>query len=372
MEINYCPEIREDIYLNDLYKKKANNGYYIVGCFAEDTFLLIKQDKIKYYQKFFEKLNGKNSIDDLEKYGFGSKVNISNTIHLLEKRGFIKGILGKKHFSEAELFSVNLKKICISYKSEIIPLICKYLVKCYKYILILSIFILIFLLYISNGISDILKKNFVIEELFSVKGCLYTLLFTPLTFGIHEISHRITGIYFGLKQGEISICMFLGFIPMIYIKQKGIYSLERNSIIKVVCSGIASNLLVAIIFTSLAFFIKNEILLYFAFSNIKLVYMNLFPMSLSDGYFLLCILLKMPNLRMFMYRFIIHPKSICRLRDIEKLIVGIMTLIMFAIIAGEIFVILFFVREEARIVITIIMFIVYYLFLRYIGKNKFM
>lgn len=193
-------------------------------------------------------------------------------------------------------------------------------------------------------------------------------LLTPIMFIFHELAHRIAGIALGLKEGVISVVMYLGFIPMVYVKQKGIYSLNRKNIITVICAGIAANLLIGIGLLLLFNIWHYNILYYVAITNFRMIYINMLPISLTDGYFLLCILMKSPNIRMYMYKVLVNPKAILQLEKKEKIMVGCMLISFLLITFFELFWALTFIPLKIRIVVIFMILMVYAFCLNKKGK----
>lgn len=130
---------------------------------------------------------------------------------------------------------------------------------------------------------------------------------------LHEVAHSVTSIRFDLEIEKISLILYYGFIPMFYVKQKNLYSLPNKKILKILTSGVMFNFFLVVCFWILYILQPNIYFLVIIWTNIKLIYSNLIPLSLTDGYFMLCILLKKPNIRLNMYRIFANPKLFFRI-----------------------------------------------------------
>ncbi len=364
-------ELREDIYYNDIYSKGNGKGYYIIGCISQDSQLLVKENKIAQYKDILKKFNGENISNLIEK-GCKNEKELQKLIKLFKEKGFLKGYENIIIFNEVNM--VSLKILNIKLRSEKIweQVICKILINLYKYFL-LVVTILVLLMY-----EEQKQKNEFFQALnifgfsntiaLGTKEYIYVFLLTPIMFIFHELAHRIAGIAMGLKEGTISFVMYLGFIPMIYVKQKGIYSLNRKDIITVICAGMAANLLIGISLLLLYNIWHFNILYYVAIANFRMIYINMLPISLTDGYFLLCILMKSPNIRMYMYKVLVNPKVILRLERKEKIMVVCMLISFLLITFFELFWALTFIPLKIRMVVIFIILITYTICLNKKGK----
>ena len=378
MDKEYCPKLREDLFLNDLYTTKSEDGYYVIGCYSEDSHMLVRENRISFYKKFFSQLDGSKSIEYLSNMGFGTIENIAKMIGMLMNKGFIEGYHNKGNFNEVQSMSINIFKIDAPYKKKSTVSLCKMLVKAYKYVLLIAVLFLLVLLFSENGeccIKELLsgltsqnQKNGV--NMTGVIWYIYVFLLTPVFFVFHEAAHRITGIANGLKEGLISFALFLGFMPMFYVRQKCIYSLERKKIVPVVLSGVLANLLLGIIMLDFSFLLDSHLLFYFALANIRMIYVNMLPLSLTDGYYLWCILSKNPNIRLDMYRVLANPKVFKNLNKKQKVFMLVALFAMAAIISVELFWLLSFLVMGLRILVLCILVAAYFGFMHFFSKTK--
>lgn len=362
MEDIFRPVLRQDIYINDLYKNES----YIIGCYSQDSHFLLNKNKVSYYKSFFNKLDGKNDLLSLSNMGFGSIAEIEKIIEILKNKGFIENFENINTFNEAEIMSIKFKDFNFTIHEKYSK-VCESIRKLYKYILLIVLMILCIIMCIT-------KFNFInnvhINDYNGTFTYIIINLLTPIIFIFHEVAHRITGISYGLKTGNLSIVLFLGCIPLIYVKQKAIYSLERKKLIQVLLSGILANLLLGFIFFIFAIIYNNNLLYYFVICNFRIVYMNLLPISLTDGYFITCILLKTPNIRLYMYKLLANPKFFFQLKYKERIFSITMLIIMIVIIYSELFWFLSFIKYIPRIIITFITCFVYIIILHKISRKK--
>lgn len=367
-------KIKSDVYINDIYTNEEK-GYYIIGCYSNDSFFLVKEEKIKYYMNLFSFLNGEYTIEELEQLGLGSKINLEKLVSKLKYYGLIEGYDKKEIFSEVNIMTLNIYEKKVSFKNDKIKKYSDILVnnygKCICTLLII-LSVMIFLLSYKNRLFklwDMTRYINISEQYNGVVCYLIILLFTPLALIIHEVGHRIVGIKNDLYEGKIAIVMFMYIIPLMYVKQKNIYSLKRKRIIQVIISGVASNLLIGILSLVVALITNNIFVFYFAMANLKLIFINLLPFSLSDGYFLLSVILRIPNIRMYMYQIINKPKTIIKRPMRERFLIIVSVLLMIGNIFLEINWLCSFISIKYRLIIVIIVNIGYLLILRNKAKK---
>lgn len=357
MEDTFSPVLRKDIYFNDLY----GNENCIFGCISQDSYALLKKSKLSYYKEFFDNLDGSNDLLNLSNMGFGSIEEIGKVIVSLQKKGFLEGYPNISTFNEAEVMSIKIKEFNFTI-DEKYQNICIFIRKSYKYIMVLMCFILIYILKKSDYV-------FSYENNFNYYNGTYVYiivnLLTPIAFIFHEIAHRITGRSYGLETGSMSVALFWGCIPMFYVKQRAIYSLKRKKFLQVLIAGILGNILLGSICLIFAILFQSTVLYYFAICNYRMIYVNLLPISLSDGYFIMCILSKTPNIRLYMYKVLVNPKFIFQIGFREKVFCILMILFMFVIIYFEIFWFLSFIYYfSVRVCASIVFFLIYMIIIR--------
>ena len=174
---------------------------------------------------------------------------------------------------------------------------------------------------------EISSQSFSVEKAMSsdgvfgtVRGRLYYYLLSYLLmfpmFILHEMSHVTMASKYGLVENQFCIALYLGFIPMYYIRMRGIYTVSTGKRIAIMLAGPLVNIFVGIVFYMTFKYSGNGIMLSLAQSNIRIGMVNIVPLSLTDGYYLLCSILGQINLRKKYYLFM--GSLFCR-RKIIKL-----------------------------------------------------
>ena len=122
---------------------------------------------------------------------------------------------------------------------------------------------------------------------------------------------------------------------MFYVKNKNIYTLDRKGVGSVLLAGVYMNLLLTFACLNSYIVFENDFFKIMALSNIRIIIVNLWPLNLSDGYYILSLLKKNPNMRMKMHCAIAEPKILFSLDSGERNYIIISVLVMVFMISIE-------------------------------------
>lgn len=314
VDVNYKPKVRDDIYYSDIYMN-GEDGYWIIGSKENDSQLIIKNNKINVFKRLFNIMDGKNSIKDIEDMGFADSNELIKIVKSIANKGLLEGCDNKEQFNEVERFSLKIWRHDFRDYSEKIQNICGYLTNIFKG---LSILIIIFSLYIISQKYYLLKDITIVKAIqFSdnsfmstIIGYLLINMGTYILFFFHEGAHAVVAIKNKIRPHYVAFVLYLGFLPMCYVKIKNIYTLKRKDMYAVLLAGVKMNLILGLIFMDFYLLSENNLCKLFSISNFKMFYMNLIPLSLTDGYFVFGLLFRTPNTRMNFYKILASPKLI--------------------------------------------------------------
>ena len=162
---------------------------------------------------------------------------------------------------------------------------------------------------VATGFFLLLEHHSAIEaELFqaghswSVWGCTLFGLAMTLSLLAHELAHGFTATWLGLRPRQFAAVAYLAVMPIFFLKIPGIYTLSPGQRVQVWISGVWINLTIAstaLIATQIVTMpvLYEQVLTGLAVSNGFIVAWNLVPFLPTDGYFIMCTLLKKPNIR---------------------------------------------------------------------------
>lgn len=360
------PEMLKDIYFNPLFIDRDGEGYYVVGSCTSDSYLLVPPNRVPLYMKFVEFFDGTHSIREACSMGFGNSEDIEKIMEMFRNYGFLKGSKKFSSFNEVKNFSVNLCSWQKTSWSEYMIKFAKQVSKfSYKDILILlTIFSFIILITsYDNLINNKYGFDTIFQNLLSFKNYFYINIAMIPMFILHEFGHVIKSISYELGGIRVTFSLFWYLIPMVYIEHKNLYFLERKKILAVILAGIVTNVLLCLICLILYIILRWQIFLIMACANFRIVYLNILPITLSDGYFAFGVISSTPNIRLNMYRTVANPKYIFKLKNKEKFFVIISILSTLIILKIESLWILNIFRIgnnlSLRVILTIILILMF-------------
>lgn len=381
--IDKYPKIKKSVYMNDVFINNKGKGYYVIGNKENDSQLLVSVKDVSFFEKLMINLDGKNDIDRLVSQGIGTYNQVCKAIDLFRSHGLIEGTESKKSYNEAESLSIKLIKKTFNEVDGLTQKkqqdICSKVIKVSKVILAISIICFFYL--ITVNFSEIFGENSIsywlsyksgdINSVFL--GYLFINFSMVLMFLIHETFHVITGIEKGIRPAYFSFILFLGFMPMFYIKNRNIYTLEKKDIIKVLLAGVYSNLILFFILIDLFFVFKIEFIKILAMANLRMIFVNLIPISLTDGYFIYTLIFNRPNLRMKFHKFLADPR---RLKEYKKSDLIFICVFLASILLTINFELMWIISDISwgvmyKVSLVIAINIIYILTLHYMDKKKF-
>lgn len=302
--------------MNDVYVRN-NRGYWVVGSISSDSQMLIKNEKIEAFKKVFGLLNAEHTIDDLAALDIAGKDELLKIISRLEDKGLLEGSSCREEFNEAERLSIRLFKYDFK---EIAPKTqkrCEIYTSLFKIAFFISIVLTIFCFaFHLEKLKELTLLGIISYKTPSIKNSIIGYLLinsgTYVMFFLHEAAHSVVAIKNKIRPHYAALILHLGFLPMCYVKLKNIYSLKKKQIYSVLLAGVFMNLFLFFVCMDLYLIFGGEFLKIFAASNFKMFYINLVPLSLTDGYFIAGLLFNMPNVRMRFFKCLAFPGQLLR------------------------------------------------------------
>ncbi len=118
---------------------------------------------------------------------------------------------------------------------------------------------------------------------------------------LHECAHGVTALRFGLVPQELRMRLYLGFIPVVFLRIPGLYTIPVKQRLAVFSAGIVANLVLAasslLLWASGAWPSARAMTLKFFLANILMATQNLIPVLPTDGYLIASSLLGKVNVR---------------------------------------------------------------------------
>ncbi|MBQ1410198.1 MAG: M50 family metallopeptidase [Oscillospiraceae bacterium] len=299
------PHVVDDIRAYLLFSYKTKPSVYAIGSISRDKFIEVGEASRNLILYAASLMDGKHSYEEIEQRIAEETGKIINTRKLFQSfeqanLAFDEGNQNRIK-SEYESLSIKiidfdlsrLKKLFVSLSGFSMPL----------FVLTgISIFftVVFALLYPSafRAVSILGFENHIVGNLIII------IFLYVLSIVLHELAHGIVGSRYGLMPKKLTISLYLGFSPIIYIKVPGLYTIKPRERILVWCAGVAFNALLACIGFMTSILLRNlgngllsEFFLRFGYLNAVFSIVNLCPLLPLDGYFLLSTICKAPNLR---------------------------------------------------------------------------
>lgn len=275
---------------------------YIVGSIAVDQYLIVPKEKLEITMDAIKLLDGTSSLEAIQRSfraKWGKNVDFVSIFLKLREAGLVKTAqLGSRPASEILRNSIRLLNLHLSGITQLLastswafaPL---FLIPT---TVLLAIMLATFNFTALATLSGLAMNS---KSIGQYVGIWVGLLLTAV---IHELSHGVAASRFGLKPRSLTIALYLGFVPYIYIRIPGIYTLSAGKRMVIWGAGMYSNLvMIGILWqmllhvpahTTLAFILGSLI-----WANIGLITFNLSPFMATDGYFMLSTALRTPNIR---------------------------------------------------------------------------
>jgi putative peptide zinc metalloprotease protein len=297
-------QVVDDIACWELFHRKSGN-IYLVGSYSLDKYLVVPESKIAYTLDFMQRLNGTSELINIQnelEAKWKRSLNIPLLFSKMKSSGLIKTAqnsnLSNEPVSEMIKHSINLLRLNMQNLAWIFSRLTWLF---HPACLIIGI-TAITATFINVGTHDIIRIKQNNHAALSIY--LYIelwVIFISLAI-VHEIFHTIAAYRYGLRAKNISLSLYLGFIPLIYVYIPGIYTLPPKKRIIIWSAGIYSNLISIMILFLLSKCIvlpvdTASIFDKLVWVNISIIVLNLSPFMATDGYYILSTILKVPNIR---------------------------------------------------------------------------
>ena len=118
---------------------------------------------------------------------------------------------------------------------------------------------------------------------------------------LHELSHAAAAVREGIDPESINVALFLGLIPVAYVRIPAIYTVAPRARARIWSAGLHCNGAIAAVLGAAWILLPTGALAGFAgviaLLNLVMIKVNLLPFYKTDGYFLAGLLFREPNLQ---------------------------------------------------------------------------
>lgn len=298
--------LREGVDVWTLFPPRRNKpGVYIVGHPRLDRYVVITEDKLSVVKQILPMLDGDHSSAEIDAFILSDKhkqVKSDLLCKQLAEAGLTEGSsIPAGDFTKASVQAGGLNVAPLLTAVSRIPKLWTNLAGLICLALIASGIVLTCLSWhkIILPVAAIWagSRAYLTSSAFG----LYIATFVIITFA-HELAHGVAAAFFGLIASRIEVSLYLGVIPMVYLRIPGLYTLLPNQRIITWSAGVFVNLTLAslgMIFLSLmqADGMASRYLAVFILVNYSFVLTNLIPFLPTDGYFIFSTIFRLHNVR---------------------------------------------------------------------------
>jgi len=308
---NFKPRFYDDIKISLLFEN-ATPEIYCVGTVESDNYIKIDKSKLEFMKTLINITDGEKTIDDIERI-LSSIYTLSsyrNFFAMLGEYGLIKNYKIKNK-DKSNIFFINLLFINISKFCSTIKYIVPSILSLFK-----LAYIFVFSVLLGLIITGVINVNtiFQVDSSSIIETTIMTFLYIVPTIFTHELSHMFVAIKYNLLPNQMRFSLYMFIYPMIYVVIPGIYFLKRKERIWILSAGVIWNSFFMMLCIIIGNVFSINTIKIIAYSNLIVMIMNLIPFFLSDGYFILCNLMKTSNIRRDFTLFLISFRN----KDIDR------------------------------------------------------
>ena len=308
-------EVVDDIefVIQDSFQKK---NVIFLGSKSVNSYIKMNENTYKYASDIVEYLKKRRSLEEVEKeiaekYP-GKKINVEAFVERLRSVGLIKG--SEKRIDD-EMGALGVTMFNKQFKkgwgadNALLHLF-------YKFFSIFPIWA-IPLFAIITFVSFYSGKGLRTEHIPSTSAlhmALETIIMTIVCFIIHEAGHAIAAVNNKVNIKEFSLGLYLGIIPMFYFRYSDLKIAAPKTKLKVVLAGIYVNFIAVIsaYFLSLQPWVPvlvADSAYHFAMLNGLMIVSNFMPTRLSDGYYIMSLLINKYDIRLSFWQNLFYSDS---------------------------------------------------------------
>jgi putative peptide zinc metalloprotease protein len=303
--ISSRPRLRADVEVWPLFEGGAGReATFIVGSREVNRFLTVPQGKLALVRQVLARLDGTRTVSEIEQglaAAEGKRVDVAQLCRFLEENGLLAGApassIRKRH---VERFSLKLFRLPVE---GLFAALERLGLGWLTWLAWASVPIVALggAVAFRDGLMSALFDRHVRSGMLP-SGLGLSVALVLFSFACHELAHGVVALRYGVRPRQFEASLYLGFIPLFFLRIPGLYTLRRTERLKVWSAGIAWNVLFAsaCVLALQAAAIPSRArpaVLLAALANYSLALFNLVPFLPTDGYFLLSTALRRHNVR---------------------------------------------------------------------------
>jgi len=294
------------------YIVKNSRQSFSVGSKSVDRYLRVDGENLDVIMCAIGHMDGEHELEWIEDYILREKkirIDVKGLCEKLASIGLIHDMEAQEAIGEMRIMGVDF----INFKFPHVPVWMAHKIKMLWNIVFYGSFLIFALTLLGvalkwDNFKFLLNQTYVYKGSYVV-GIVITTALSLLFMIFHELAHWATSIRFGLQPSEFHASLYAGVFPMWYVKIKGMYTVPIKYRIAITSAGMYANALIMTAALSVALWLHqpvhvSQLLSKIIFANFYSIIYTLFPLKLTDGYFIISWITGISNMRLRMLKII--------------------------------------------------------------------
>ena len=292
------PKAVDDIHKWVLFKHPEGD-VYAIGSISVDRYLMVPEHLVNVTMQVIRYLDGSHDLTWIQSQivrEHGANVDVGALFQKLLRCGLISTAQAQDERPYSEVLRHSIRLLTVRVDS---------LFSRIRFLqILLSPYGLIAGAMLVIGAANVLLSTGSLGKLGALREAEYLWLWAGLLLSalVHEAFHGLAGLRYGLVPRNITVALYLGFIPYVYIRIPGIYTIPAKRRLVLWSAGMYANVLIGaallLVYPHLARHpVAAAMSVRLALLNAGILIFNLSPFMATDMYFILSTLSRMPNIR---------------------------------------------------------------------------
>ena len=294
------PKLLDDVSVWLLYPRGSRSEeVYTVGSITADRYLAVPGSKLPAVRAFMHQLNGQQSLEEI-KAAMIRENGVQLDVAALHRKFSRAGLLAQSGSGQAgdiQEMSTTFLRLPIDRLLGWFQLLSAAMMPIVLFGAALMVAAIVLLTAEPSFLRLMAMPT--VGNLAEVRTAALAVLIGVLSIILHELSHCFVASRWGILTGTLRIQLYLGTIPIVGLKLAGLYTLPPRGRLAVWSAGVFTNLSItaASLLAIRTIAPGSAALGLTAAINWLLAIFNLMPLLPTDGYFILCTLVKDSNVR---------------------------------------------------------------------------
>jgi Zn-dependent protease len=303
-------KLLDDVNVWLLYPQGARSeAVYTVGSITADRYLAVPGSKLPAVQAFMRQLNGQQTLEEIQAAMLrenGFQLDVA-ALHRKFSRAGLLAQAGGSQAGDIQEMSTTVLRVPIDRLLNWFQSI-SVAIRAIVFLGAALILGAIGLLLTEPAFLSLMATP-TAKDMSQLGTAAMVVLIGVLSIVLHELSHCFVASRWGILTGTLRIQLYLGTIPIVGLKLAGLYTLPPRGRLAVWSAGVFTNLSItaAALLAIRSVAPGSAALGLTAAINWLLAVFNLMPLLPTDGYFMLCTLVKDSNVRVRAWNWVRRP-----------------------------------------------------------------